>query len=120
MKPEEWQRVRALLESALELEPADRARFLGQECPSGPLRHEVESLIEVHEQSDTDVLSSPAIAGLVAEEEAEFRLRPGQRIGAYEILGEIAQGGMGAVYRAVRADGQYTQEVALKIVRAGF
>ncbi len=27
---------------------------------------------------------------------------------------------MGAVYRAVRADGQYTQEVALKIVKAGF
>ncbi len=120
MKPEEWQRVRALLETALEMEPGERARFLDEVCPSGPLRHEVESLIEVHEQSDTDVLSTPAIAGMVAEEEAQFRLRPGQRIGAYEILGEIAQGGMGAVYRAVRADGQYTQEVALKIVRAGF
>jgi len=120
MKPEDWQRVRALLESALEMEPVDRSRFLDEVCPNGPLRHEVESLIEVHEQSDTDVLSTPAIAGLVAEEEEQFRLCPGQRIGAYEILGEIAQGGMGAVYRAARADGQYTQEVALKIVRAGF
>ena len=39
-------------------------------------------------------------------------------MGAYEILEEIAQGGMGAVYRAQRADGQYKQEVALKIIRA--
>ena len=42
----------------------------------------------------------------------------GKRIGSYEILEEIAQGGMGAVYRAIRADGQYKQQVALKIVRA--
>ena len=27
---------------------------------------------------------------------------------------------MGEVYRAVRADGQYTKEVAIKLVRAGF
>src|SRR5260370_25579409 len=30
----------------------------------------------------------------------------------------MALGGMGAVYRAIRADGQYQQKVALKIVRA--
>ncbi len=88
MNPEEWQRVRALLETSLEMEPAERSRFLNEVCPSGPLRHEVDSLIEVHEQSGTDVLSSPAIAGLVAAEDSEFRLRPGQRVGAYEILAE--------------------------------
>jgi non-specific serine/threonine protein kinase/serine/threonine-protein kinase len=51
-------------------------------------------------------------------EDNELQLAPGKRIGAYEILEEIAQGGMGAVYRVVRADGQYKQQVALKIVRA--
>src|SRR5262249_19941660 len=43
-----------------------------------------------------------------------------RRIGAYQIVEEIGHGGMGEVYRAVRADGQYTKEVAIKLVRSGF
>src|SRR6185437_1150814 len=43
----------------------------------------------------------------------------GRRFGAYRILAEIGGGGMGQVYRAVRADDEYRQEVAIKVVRAG-
>ncbi|HXS26394.1 MAG TPA: serine/threonine-protein kinase [Steroidobacteraceae bacterium] len=43
----------------------------------------------------------------------------GRRIGAYRILAEIGGGGMGRVYRAVRADDEYRQVVAIKLVRAG-
>ena len=32
---------------------------------------------------------------------------------------EIGHGGMGTVYRAVRDDDQYRQQVAIKVVRAG-
>ncbi len=117
---EEWQRVRSLFESALEVDAADRQRFLETSCPDPATRREVESLLELHEQAGTEFLNTPAIAGIVAEEDAQFRLRPGQLIGSYEILAEVAQGGMGAVYKAKRADGQYAQEVALKIVRTGF
>src|SRR6202035_2841453 len=39
--------------------------------------------------------------------------------GAYSIVKLIGRGGMGEVYRAIRADGQYQQTVALKLVRAG-
>jgi eukaryotic-like serine/threonine-protein kinase len=46
--------------------------------------------------------------------------RVGRRIGVYQIESEIAHGGMGAVYRAVRADGQYEKQVAIKLVRIGF
>jgi eukaryotic-like serine/threonine-protein kinase len=116
MTPEEWSRVRPILESALEVEPANRADFLNEACADVALRREVESLIMAHEQAGTDVLSanSPAFH---PGDEAKFRLEPGKRIGAYEILEEIGVGGMGAVYRAIRADGQYQQQVALKIVR---
>ncbi|PYT96590.1 MAG: hypothetical protein DMG38_23270 [Acidobacteria bacterium] len=118
MTPEEWQRVRPILESALELDSANRATFLDEACADPLLRGEVESLIAVHEQAGTGLLSSAAAPAFFSGQEARFRLLPGKRIGAYEIVEEIAVGGMGAVYRAVRADGQYRQNVALKIVRS--
>jgi len=118
MTPEQWQRVRPILESALELDPVGRSAFLDQACADRTLRDEVESLIASHEQAGTEVLNPASSPTLNLDEETRFRLPPGKRIGAYEILEEIAVGGMGAVYRAVRADGQYKQQVALKIVRS--
>jgi eukaryotic-like serine/threonine-protein kinase len=41
----------------------------------------------------------------------------GRHIGSYEITGVLGQGGMGTVYRARRADGQFDHEVAIKVVR---
>jgi serine/threonine protein kinase len=120
MTPEEWHRVRPILESALELDSANRRAFLNEGCADPSLRREVESLIDAHEQADTWDLNSLSVLDLGVEEGARFRLLPGKRVGPYEILEELALGGMGAVYRAVRADGEYKQQVALKIVRADF
>ena len=39
----------------------------------------------------------------------------GKRIGRYELISELGRGGMGAVYRARRADGAFEQEVAIKL-----
>ncbi len=116
MTPEEWRRVRDVLESALELPPEQRSRFLDESCADANLRAEIESLIASHDQAGAEVLNNPPV--LLIEDEARFRLPPGKRIGIYEIVEEIAQGGMGAVYRATRADGEYKQVVAIKIVRA--
>ena len=38
------------------------------------------------------------------------------RIGPYRLLEQIGEGGMGRVYLAERADGEYEQRVALKLV----
>ena len=43
----------------------------------------------------------------------------GRRVGHYKVGEQIGAGGMGEVYRALRADDQYRKEVALKFVRAG-
>jgi len=43
----------------------------------------------------------------------------GQRLGHYRILHKIGEGGMGDVYLAERADQEYQQRVAIKLVRSG-
>ena len=43
----------------------------------------------------------------------------GARVGAYLVEGRLGEGGMGRVYGAVRADGLFEQEVALKVVKRG-
>src|SRR5690606_34567093 len=43
----------------------------------------------------------------------------GSRLGVWRIVGRIGQGGMGVVYRAERADGQFEQTCALKLVAVG-
>jgi hypothetical protein len=55
-----------------------------------------------------------------ALDEEHERVQKGRRIGNYQIRETIAHGGMGAVYKAVRADDQYRKEVAIKLIRTGF
>lgn len=45
--------------------------------------------------------------------------RVGERLGSYAITREIGRGGMGAVYLAQRADGQFEKQVAIKILKRG-
>ena len=43
----------------------------------------------------------------------------GRRIGVYILEEEVGRGGMGAVYRAERADGEFHQTVAVKLIKRG-
>src|SRR5207244_1828930 len=41
----------------------------------------------------------------------------GRRIGAYRVCGLLGEGGMGTVFRAVREDQEFEQQVAVKFLR---
>jgi non-specific serine/threonine protein kinase/serine/threonine-protein kinase len=116
MKTERWERVKSLLDEALPLDAEHRRNYLHDVClGDDDLRLEVESLLLSHEQAGNEFLKTPAF-----EIHANPVTHVGKRIGPYDILEEVGHGGMGKVYRAVRADGQYTKEVAIKLVRGGF
>jgi eukaryotic-like serine/threonine-protein kinase len=67
-------------------------------------------------------LESPALAlagPLLAKAPRDGAALGGSLVGPYRILRELARGGMGAVYLAERADGQFEQRVALKLIKRG-
>jgi tetratricopeptide (TPR) repeat protein len=80
----------------------------------------VESLLNSHAQAGS-FLDKPAVDLQSAAATLDRRSdRSGQRIGVYQLVGEIGRGGMGEVYRARRADAHYEMEVAIKLVRGGY
>jgi serine/threonine-protein kinase len=68
-----------------------------------------------------DFLESPAVMFAAPLLEAVDRRASqlGTKIGPYRVIRELARGGMGAVYLAERADGQFEQHVALKLIKRG-
>lgn len=119
MTPEQWQEIKDVLGRALELGPDQRVDYLDAACAGKTdMRTEVDSLLRSYEE-DTFFLSVPAAEAFVPPADLDRASRLiGSRFGAYELLGVVAEGGMGTVYRARRADGLYDKQVAIKIIRA--
>jgi serine/threonine protein kinase len=119
MNPERWERVKQLVGEAMTLEARERESFVDRLSQAdSELQREVRSLLSFHDQAGTEFLSQSA-SNLKHWTNAAPARAHRQRIGPYEITEEIGRGGMGEVYRAVRADGQYTKEVAIKLVQGG-
>ncbi len=119
MTPERWAQVRMVFERATALVAEARDSYLRVACQGDPeLLLEVQSLLRSDAQAGQDFLAKPAV-DLRAAVELDARFKPGTRIGAYQLLELIGQGGMGEVYRAARADGQYQSLVAIKLMRRG-
>jgi TolB-like protein/Flp pilus assembly protein TadD/tRNA A-37 threonylcarbamoyl transferase component Bud32 len=114
--PERWQRLKEILADALEQSSLEeRTAVLRQSCSGDTaLFREAEKLLS----HDTRAF----------EEFAEFASvhlrhgypgRIGERIGAYVAIRELGRGGMGIVYLAERADGQFEKRVAIKVLKRG-
>lgn len=122
MNPERHAQITSLLDEALKQPPIERAAWLSSACgDDAELQHEVLSLLAAL-ADDPDFIEAPALAGmneLRSASAADDQSLAGTRIGAWRIVQELGHGGMGAVYLAERADEQFRERVALKIVRRG-
>jgi serine/threonine protein kinase len=117
MRADDWTRVDALFHAALDRPPADRSAYVhAQSLGDESLRREVESLLAAHEDAE-GFLEGGAEASLADGLETDANpadVRPGGRLGAFEILDEIGAGGMGRVYRA--RDTRLDRFVAIKVL----
>ncbi len=116
MKENNRKKVNRILEDVLELETAEREKFLNEISIEDDIRREVELLLAFEEEAEQSLnLSAVAFSGSFFEDEKSPLL--GQKIGAFKIVRELGTGGMGAVFLAERADGKFVQKVALKLLK---
>jgi serine/threonine-protein kinase len=109
----QWERLQALFEHALGLPPDQRGAYLDTACEGDePLRAEIEAMLAA--ESDGCALGIERLVN----DDVPAVVDPflGAKLGPWRTLDVIGRGGMGTVYLAERADGQYEQRVALKIV----
>ena len=137
MNRERWAKIQEIYQRATKLLGDERTAFIRATCGGDEtLRTEVESLFD---SQMTTLLDSEAktLAGyyptapLLASshlEDATLVLPSmpvftdemiGRQIGAYKIERELGRGGMGTVYLASRADDQFQNQVAIKLVNRG-
>lgn len=110
-----WKNLKVIFTEAAELPDAERAVFLEGRCAGdAALRSEIEKMLAA-DAEDTGGLSGDAFElfnGKISESLPEY-------IGKYRILSEVGRGGMGAVYEGVFETVDFSQRVALKVIKRG-
>ncbi len=126
MDADHWQRIEQLCHAALEHEKSQQTAFLELACAGDEaLRQEVETLL-AHRSQAENFMEVPALAmaaKALAQDESYHSAEASRLIGLvlsdYRIVDKLGDGGMGEVYRAVRADGTYEKQVAIKLIQSG-
>ncbi len=115
---ENWQKVKELLNEVLDLDTLERGKFLNNPKIDKETRAEIESLLVFEKDSEKLVnLSAIDLSRGFFDEDDSANALIGQTFGAYKVISELGYGGMGAVYLAERADGKFSQRVALKLLK---
>jgi eukaryotic-like serine/threonine-protein kinase len=121
----DWHEVDEVFQAARDVTSvADRTAWLDARCAGRPdLRTEVSSLLAAYDASDAFLqplglggASSLIVEGAGAPHSSTYDA--GTVVGDWRLIRQIGQGGMGAVFLAERADGVFTQQVAIKVTRA--
>jgi serine/threonine protein kinase/tetratricopeptide (TPR) repeat protein len=108
---DDWQRVKRVLEGALEREGADREAYLADACGSdAALRTRVDVLLAARDRVGT-FLESPAARLLDPKVSEDLS---GRVVSSYRLISRLGAGGMGEVYLA--HDTKLDRQVALKVL----
>jgi len=115
-----WTQIQTLFNAVLAQDPDARDAFLHTACAGDPdLLAEVRSLLAADADAHP-LLDSLALEAMVLPADLlpdGILPAEGEQVGPYRIVRPLGRGGMGAVFLAERADGQFEQQVALKLIR---
>ncbi len=109
---ESWRRLEAVVHEASAAPSKERTARLEALCAGdGDLLDEASSLLRAIDEEER------ITASFVRPEPRKLQDRHiGRRIGPYELERLLGRGGTGAVYLARRVDGQFDQQVAIKLI----
>jgi serine/threonine-protein kinase len=114
--PEHLRRVRELFDALVDAPSADRDAALDRlAAGDADLRRDVEQMLAP--MTHTAATYAPPLNAREHLAAADPGPLEGTRLGHYDIVRLVGIGGMGTVYEAVRADDQYRQRVAIKLVQ---
>jgi eukaryotic-like serine/threonine-protein kinase len=123
MDDRHWQRLSALFEAGLDIDPAQRTDWIRAECADDKeLADELARMLSADSDAESaafleNPVQTPRPDLFNESDEAVKDYAPGSRkFGAYRLLRLIGQGGMGEVHLAERDDGEFEQRVALKLL----
>lgn len=112
----EWPELFALFERISEVEPGERQALLDALTRERPgLRAQIQRLLDLDASPADFCTEVAALRGHLLSDSDDTPLP--ERLGAWRIVRELGEGGMGRVLLAERADGAYEQQVALKLMR---
>jgi serine/threonine protein kinase len=125
-------RLEALFAASLATPLSERGRFADQACAGDDeLRQRLEALLSAHEEAGNflnetaksayilcDLPAAQDIEALCAPTRDDAGLKEHTRIGAYKLLQQLGEGGMGVVYLAEQQE-PLRRVVALKIIKPG-
>ncbi len=115
MNSEKWQKIKEIFNQAIELDSVECETFLKNQTDAEIIT-QVRELLEAEKENN---FAEPIadLSNLWQEEKAESYI--GKDIGEYNIVREIGVGGMGIVFEAARQSEDFSQVVALKILKRG-
>jgi len=116
---EESKDIKVIFSEAIVREnPEERKAYLDQACQGDQkLRAEIEELLEAHVEA-ADFLEPRAFEASATMDNNPSIEGPGTRIGHYELLELIGEGGMGLVYLAEQKE-PVRRKVVLKVIKPG-
>jgi serine/threonine-protein kinase len=120
MDPTHLQDLGELLEQALALPPEERQAYIAGVAGTAERARQLTELVDAHDEAARWFDGMAEDLSADADLELDAALTRHARVGAWRLLRLLGRGGMGAVYLAERADGQFQQQAALKLARAGF
>jgi eukaryotic-like serine/threonine-protein kinase len=109
-------RIEELFHSVADLTADSRTKYFAEHAVDQATRQEVETLLAFDSGAISFLERDISIAASLALPQLD---PSGWLCGPYRLLEVIGRGGMGAVYLAERADGEVTQQVAVKLLPPG-
>jgi serine/threonine-protein kinase len=125
MDTQRWQLAGDIFEKLLEVPASEREPLLGTLCGDDvELRKFVVSMLHSQEHDNRTNAASSARTVAAPSDAAHPPLTQDvdsadSRVGPWRLVGKLGAGGMGVVWLAERADGQFHQRAALKLIKRG-